>query len=47
MNLLFSWPTMDLEEFKTIIEHFDKHMAEGNVAAAMESLTKDSGKYTV
>ena len=24
-----------------------RHIAEGNVAATMESLTKDSGKYTV
>ncbi len=36
-----------LEEFKTIIEHYNQHIAEGNVAAAMESLTKDSGKYMV
>ncbi len=36
-----------IEEFKTIIQHYNKHIAEGNVAAAMESLTKDSKKYTV
>ena len=33
-----------LKEFKTIIEHYNKHIAEDDVAAAMESLTKDSGK---
>ncbi|PKL67653.1 MAG: esterase [Methanobacteriales archaeon HGW-Methanobacteriales-1] len=36
-----------IEEFKTIIQHYDEHMAEGDVAAAMESLTKDSKKYMV
>jgi len=36
-----------LEEFKSMIEHYNNHIAEGNVAAAMESLTKDSGKYMV
>ncbi len=36
-----------LNGFKTIIEHYNKHIAEGNVAASMESLTKDSGKYMV
>lgn len=36
-----------IEEFKTVIEHYNKHIAEGDVAAAMESLTKDSGKYMV
>lgn len=35
------------EEFKTIIQHYDDHMAENDVAAAMESLTKDSKKYMV
>lgn len=37
----------ELEDFKKVIEHYDKHIEEGNVAAAMEGLTKDSGKYTV
>jgi pimeloyl-ACP methyl ester carboxylesterase len=36
-----------IEEFKTVIQHYNKHIAEGNVAAAMESLTKDSQKYVV
>jgi len=36
-----------LKEFETIIEHYNKHIAEGNMAASMESLTKDSGKYMV
>lgn len=37
----------ELEEFKSMIEHYNNHIAEGNMAAAMESLTKDSGKYMV
>jgi pimeloyl-ACP methyl ester carboxylesterase len=37
----------ELAEFKKIIEHYDKNIAEGNVAAAMEGLTKDSRKYTL
>jgi hypothetical protein len=36
-----------IEEFKTTIQHYDEHMVEGDVAAAMESLTKDSKKYMV
>lgn len=37
----------ELDEFKKVIQHYDRHIEEGNVAAAMEGLTKDSGKYTV
>lgn len=33
-----------LKEFKGVIEQYNKHITEGNVAAAMESLTKDSRK---
>lgn len=33
-----------LEEFKALIQHFDKKMAEGDVAAATVGLTKDSVK---
>ncbi len=34
-----------LEEFKTTIEHYNSHIANEDVAAAMEGLTKDSKKY--
>ena len=42
---LFGQPGAD--EFKTLLEHYQKYAAEGDVYAAMESLTKESKTYLV
>lgn len=42
---LFGQPGAD--EFKTLLEHYQKYAAESDVYSAMESLTKDSKKYLV
>ena len=45
MNLYYLLVNRDSMEFKALIKHFDRVMAEGDVARATTALTKDSVKF--